>query len=125
MKGQLIMSSESYNVYIDDNKGGVGYAHIYNNEDTGVGYNISLYQNRLPLELRNDHDILLDLGEHSKLYSEQAATLLDAVNKVLSFWFMGIKHEMPKVTDSVDIVTDVQRLRDSHSRVLVTKEQIP
>ena len=119
------MKSESYNVYIDDNNGGVGYAHIYNNEDKGVGYSISLYQNRLPLELRNDHDILLDLGERSKLYSEQAATLLDAVNEVLSFWFIGNKHEMPKVLDSVDIVTDVQRLRDSHSRVLVTKEQIP
>ena len=36
---------------------------------------------------------------------------------------IGNKHDMPKVLDSVDIVTDVQRLRDSHSRVLVTKEQ--
>jgi hypothetical protein len=102
-----------YSFFIKDSGGEIGYAEIYQNEESV--FISSLFQNRIDLKKRYE-DAIEEIYEGSKCYLNENHSLLDAINSILDFWLMPPIDSIPvisKIESSKAVPLDL--IREMHT----------
>lgn len=97
------MSFDEFNVIVKEKDSSYGFGSVYSSKDSGEKvWKAEKYQMRIDPQ-KTDENIYLDL-ERSKMCVSEFSSALEAVNDILSFWFLPPISSLPQ--ESFDSIKD-------------------